>query len=95
MINLPRSGRQAEEPDGGPGNSGIPFAKFAKYLAIGLEIPSTIVGSLILGYFIDWQFGTAPWFTVGASVLGFFGAVYRLTQYLKYFSEGRDKTDEG
>ncbi|HEX9443840.1 MAG TPA: AtpZ/AtpI family protein [Candidatus Binatia bacterium] len=89
MINLPRSGRGEKEPEGGPGNSGVPFAKFAKYLAIGMEIPSTIVGSLILGYFIDRQFGTAPWVTVGASVLGFFGAVFRLTQYLKYFSQNK------
>jgi len=63
----------------------LPFAKFAKYLAIGLELPSTIVGSLILGYLIDQQLSTSPWATVVASVLGFFGAVYRLTQYLKHF----------
>lgn len=92
MINLPRSGR-GKDADGGPGDSGIPFAKYARYLAIGLEIPSTIVGSLIVGYLIDRQFATAPWFTVGASVLGFFGAVFRLTQYLKYFSQGQDKSD--
>ncbi|HEY3304330.1 MAG TPA: AtpZ/AtpI family protein [Candidatus Binatia bacterium] len=61
----------------------------AKYLAIGLEIPSTIVGSLIVGYLVDRQFGTSPWITVGAAVLGFFGAVYRLMQYLKYFSAGK------
>jgi F0F1-type ATP synthase assembly protein I len=47
------------------------------------------VGSLIVGYLVDRQFGTSPWITVGAAVLGFFGAVYRLMQYLKYFSAGK------
>ncbi len=78
-------GPGAKQPDREPGKVSVPFAKFAKYLAIGLEIPSTIVGSLVVGYFIDYQLGTSPWVTVAASVLGFFGAVYRLTQYLKYF----------
>ena len=64
----------------------LPFAKIAKYLAIGLEIPSTIIGALALGYLIDQQFGTAPWFTVVTSVLGFVGAVFRLTQHLKRFA---------
>jgi len=87
----------AKQPDKDPGKIDLPFAKFAKYLAVGLEIPSTIVGSLILGYLIDRWLGTSPWITVAASVLGFVGAVVRLTQYLKYFSDskGPDKSDEG
>jgi len=86
----------AKQPDKDPGNIDLPFAKFAKYLAVGLEIPSTIVGSLILGYLIDRWLGTSPWITVAASILGFVGAVVRLTQYLKYFSgsKGADKSDE-
>ena len=84
-------GQGAKQPDQDPGKSNLPFAKFAKYLAIGLEIPSTIVGSLILGYVIDRQFNTSPWFTVGAAFLGFIGAVVRLLKYLKYFSGGKQQ----
>jgi F0F1-type ATP synthase assembly protein I len=84
-------GQGAKQPDQEPGKIDLPFAKFAKYLAIGLEIPSTIVGSLILGYVIDRQFGTSPWFTVGAAFLGFIGAVVRLLKYLKYFSDHKIK----
>jgi F0F1-type ATP synthase assembly protein I len=86
----------AKQPDRDPGKIDLPFAKFAKYLAVGLEIPSTIVGSLIVGYLIDRWLGTSPWITVGASILGFIGAVVRLTQYLKYFSDskGTNKSDE-
>lgn len=90
MINvLPSVAREAPAiPE--QGKIIVPYGKIAKYLAIGLEIPSTIVGSLIVGYFIDRQLGTAPWVTVGASVLGFVGAVFRLTQYLKYFGKGNE-----
>jgi F0F1-type ATP synthase assembly protein I len=86
-------GPPSKQRDEDPGKVNLPFAKFAKYLAIGLEIPSTIVGSLIFGYLIDRQFGTSPWATVVASVLGFAGAVFRLTQYLKYFSHNGTDND--
>lgn len=76
----------AKQPDREPGKISLPFAKIAKYLAIGLEIPSTIIGALVVGYLIDLQFGTSPWFTVVSAVLGFVGAVIRLMQYLKYFT---------
>lgn len=79
-------GKEAKQPNQESGKNNLPFAKIAKYLAIGLEIPSTIIGALVLGYFIDRQLGTSPWFTVVSAVLGFVGAVYRLTQYLKYFA---------
>ncbi|MGH7846043.1 MAG: AtpZ/AtpI family protein [Candidatus Binatia bacterium] len=64
-----------------------PFAKVAKYLALGLEVPSTIAGSLILGHFLDVYFGTSPWLVVIGAVLGFVAAVVRLVHYLRYFSE--------
>lgn len=65
----------------------LPFDKMAKYLAIGLEIPSTILGAILLGYLADSHFGTSPWLTVAFSVLGFIGAVIRLVKYTEYFSE--------
>ena len=64
----------------------LPAGRIAKYLAIGLEIPSTILGGVVLGYLADSQLGTTPWLTVSCSVLGFIGAVFRLLQYVKYFS---------
>jgi F0F1-type ATP synthase assembly protein I len=65
----------------------LPFGRIAKYLAIGLEIPSTILGAVILGYLADSQMGTSPWLTVAFSVLGFVGAIYRLLKYVKFFSQ--------
>jgi ATP synthase protein I len=64
----------------------LPFGKIAKYLAIGLEIPSAILGGVALGYFADSALGTTPWLTVVFLVLGFVGAVWRLIKFLRYFS---------
>jgi F0F1-type ATP synthase assembly protein I len=85
-------GQGAKQPNRAPGKLNLPFAKIAKYLAIGLEIPSTIIGALVLGYLMDLQFGTSPWFAVVLSVLGFVGAVARLMQYLKRFGDGRHES---
>lgn len=82
----------AKQPNRERGKGNLPFAKTAKYLAIGLEIPSTIIGALVLGYLIDRQFGTSPWFTVVSAVLGLVGAVFRLIQYLKYFAGDRNES---
>ncbi len=36
------------------------FVKFSKYAAVGLEFPSTVLGGLILGYFLVRYLGTSP-----------------------------------
>ena len=66
-----------------------PFANLAKYVAIGLEFPSTIIGGLFLGYLIDLYFGTSPWFTAILAIVAFVGAVVRLVQWLQHFSGDR------
>ena len=71
----------------GPQKVSSPFANIAKYLALGLEVPTTIGGSLVLGYILDREFETAPWAMVICAVLGFVAAVVRLIQYQRYFSK--------
>ncbi len=66
-----------------------PFANLAKYAAIGLEFPSTIIGGLFLGYLIDLYFDTSPWFMATLVVLAFVGAVVRLVKWLQHFSGDR------
>jgi F0F1-type ATP synthase assembly protein I len=70
----------------------LPFEKIAKYLAFGLEIPSTILGGFIFGYLADSWLGTSPWLTISGLILGFVGAVFRLIKYLKYFSGDEKQT---
>jgi F0F1-type ATP synthase assembly protein I len=86
MIGVQQSETRGMRPQREPWKVNLPFAKIAKYLAIGLEIPSAILGGVILGYLADQWLGTSPWLTVLCSVLGFVGAVFRLVKYLKHFS---------
>ncbi len=64
--------------------------KLAKYTAIGLEFPSTIVGGMLLGYLLDLYFRTSPWLAIAVTLLAFVGAVMRLVQWVKRFS-GEDR----
>ena len=86
MIETHGSAQGGKQPEREPWKVNLPFGKIAKYLAIGLEFPSTIAGALIVGYLIDSRFGTSPWCTVAGAILGFVGAVYRLLKYVKHFS---------
>lgn len=70
-----------------PGKNSFPFGKAAKYLAVGLEFPSTIIGGLFLGYFLDLYWDTSPWFTTALTLLALVGAFIRLVQCLKRFSD--------
>ncbi len=62
------------------------YLKVGKYAAAGLEFPSTILGGLLLGYFLDDYFRTSPWFTVGLTLAGLVGGFIRLFQWVSYFS---------
>jgi F0F1-type ATP synthase assembly protein I len=66
------------------------YLRYAKYAAIGLEFPSTVIGGLLLGYFIDQHFNSSPWFTVSLTLLALIGGFVRLFQLLKHFA-GREK----
>jgi F0F1-type ATP synthase assembly protein I len=84
--------QEGKQPDRESWKINLPFAKIASYLAIGLEIPSAILGGVIIGYLADSQLGTSPWLTVVCSVLGFVGAIFRLLQYSKRFSRDGDQS---
>jgi F0F1-type ATP synthase assembly protein I len=61
--------------------------KIGKYAAIGLEFPSTVIGGLFLGYFLDGYFGTFPWLMTVCSLAALVGAFVRLVQWLRRFSD--------
>ena len=65
------------------------YLKIGKYAAAGLEFPSTILGGLLLGYFLDDYFETSPWFTTILTLLALIGGFVRLFQWINYFSRRR------
>jgi F0F1-type ATP synthase assembly protein I len=63
-----------------------PYLKVGKYAAAGLEFPSTVLGGLLLGYFLDSYFGSSPWFTTILTLVALVGGFVRLFQWIDYFS---------
>ena len=63
-----------------------PYLKVGKYAAAGLEFPSTVLGGLLLGYFLDSYFGSSPWFTTVLTLAALVGGFVRLFQWINYFS---------
>ena len=62
------------------------YLKVGKYAAAGLEFPSTVLGGLLLGYFLDGYFKTSPWFTAILTIAALIGSFVRLFQWINYFS---------
>jgi F0F1-type ATP synthase assembly protein I len=62
-------------------------------LGVAFELPGTILGGLVIGYFADQYFNTSPWLLIVCALLAFAGAFIRLMQWVKFFSAERDGTD--
>ena len=63
------------------------------YLGVAFELPGTILGGLVLGYFLDKYFNTSPWLLISLALLAFAGAFVRLMHWVKFFSAERDGSD--
>ncbi len=62
------------------------------YLGVAFELPGTIFGGLLLGYFLDNYFGTSPWLLITLTAIAFAGAFVRLVRWVKLFGRERDGT---
>jgi F0F1-type ATP synthase assembly protein I len=54
-----------------------------RFLALGFQIAGSIVGALLVGYFLDDYLKTAPLFTLVLTIGGFIGALRLLLWSLK------------
>ena len=60
------------------------------YLGVAFELPGTIIGGLVVGYFLDEYFRTSPWLLISLTALAFVGAFVRLIRWVKFFAHSRD-----
>lgn len=68
-----------------------PFLRRAGlYIGVAFELPGTIIGGLLVGYYIDSYFGSSPWFLIALTALAFVGAFVRLVQWARYFAGERN-----
>ena|SRR2546425_12729465 len=76
---------EGDPPEDAAGRTNPRLVKIAKYAAIGLQFPSTIIGGFVLGYLVDNFLGTSPWFLIVFTFLAFIGAVVQLIQLARRF----------
>lgn len=78
-----RPNRQNESPSPIVRSAGL-------YLGVAFELPGTIIGGLVLGYFLDEYFRTSPWLLIALTALAFIGAFVRLVRWVKVFGRNRN-----
>lgn len=60
------------------------------YLGVAFELPGTILGGLVVGYFADDYFGTSPWLLISCTAVAFIGAFIRLLRWVRVFTRQRN-----
>lgn len=88
MANV--SGR----PDNRHQNQAPFLRKAGLYLGVAFELPGTILGGLVVGYYADEYFDSSPWLLLTFTALAFVGAFMRLLKWVRFFareSNGRDR----
>jgi F0F1-type ATP synthase assembly protein I len=60
------------------------------YLGVAFELPGTILGGMVVGYFADDYFGTSPWMLLACTAIAFIGAFARLLQWVRFSARERD-----
>lgn len=84
-------GNAAGGPDSRQENQ-APFLRRAGfYLGVAFELPGTILGGMVVGYFLDEYFGSSPWSLITCTTLAFIGAFIRLIRWAKFFSRERER----
>ncbi|MGH7841799.1 MAG: AtpZ/AtpI family protein [Candidatus Binataceae bacterium] len=61
--------------------------KLWRFLGIGAEFFSPILGGAVAGYYLDEHFRTQPWMVVSGVLLGVFLGFYRLFVELRDFQK--------
>jgi F0F1-type ATP synthase assembly protein I len=83
-------GKIGGRPNGRQDNQ-TPFLRRAGlYLGVAFELPGTILGGLVLGYFLDVYLGTSPWLLIALTALAFVGAFVRLMKWVRFFANERN-----
>ena len=89
LENLP-SGKNWRPPNGRLDHQPPFLRRAGLYLGVAFELPGTILGGLVLGYFLDAYLGTSPWLLIALTVLAFVGAFVRLIKWVRFFTNGRN-----
>jgi F0F1-type ATP synthase assembly protein I len=64
--------------------------KAGLYVGVAFELPGTILGGLLVGYFLDKYFHTSPWLLITVTAIAFVGAFVRVVYWVRFFTRERD-----
>ena len=90
-------GKAADRPKSRQENRTPILRRAGLYLGVAFELPGTILGGLVVGYFADNYFGSSPWLLITCTAIAFVGAFVRLLQWAKFFareSDGSSRTKD-
>ncbi len=65
-----------------------------KYMGLGVELMASIVGPMLLGWWLDGYFGCEPWLVVSGMFLGLIGGFYNMFKTVLRMDQeesGKDK----
>ena len=66
------------------------FRRAGLYLGIAFELPATIIGGLVVGYYLDGYLDTSPWLLITTTAIAFVGAFVRLVRGVKILGRRPD-----
>jgi len=87
MLENGPSGEGGESPTGIPEKDSPFLRRAGLYIAVGFEVPSTILGGLLVGYLLDRYFDTSPWLLISATFVAFVAACLRLVRWVQFFQK--------
>ncbi len=52
------------------------YRTLGPYMGLGTELAASVVGMLLIGYFLDKHFNTSPWLLLTGAAVGMIGGFY-------------------
>lgn len=66
---------------------GEAYRQLAPYMGLGTELAASVVGMLLIGYFLDKHFGTSPWLLLVGAAAGLIGGFYNFIREIQKLSK--------
>ena len=70
------------------------YRQLAPYMGLGTELAASVVGMLLIGYFLDEHFKTSPWLLLIGAGVGLIGGFFNFIKELQRLSKAGQKRKE-
>ncbi len=70
------------------------YRQLGPYMGLGTELAASVVGMLLIGYFLDEHFNTSPWLLLTGAAVGLIGGFYNFFREVQKLDKiGKRKRD--